>query len=355
MSKEEEKYYTPEEAAVKVLEKAQELMRKSELFKNNTSHDVEVGEEPSNDDAECPEYLADADLEDDYKEDEKRKNGKKKSSDEDGVSQQEAAAMEDIAEDEVNEHNDHLHEGQNHEEAEGHEDTYGEDEDDYEDPEEDEDEDPEEIISAAAGEGDKKKKKMDKSENKMKEMSSKEDYDLDKEGEYPHGSLGGEDSDQKDEHSRKKKKKAVKKAMSVDEAIDKILHDKYQVQDILPKVAEKDRDDVLAKLRQMDKEDVKIPHGRDKETKKSEKMKKAIAATEEMKTDLKKPSHKGGKLKKFMLQRQVKKAGGYPTAEAGRREEMQQDREETKEAKDQKVEKMMGVKPKSGVEGKGGY
>jgi hypothetical protein len=59
-----EKFYTPEEVAVAILKKTQELMKASALFKANTSHEVEEGEEPNNEEAEAPEYLANADIED---------------------------------------------------------------------------------------------------------------------------------------------------------------------------------------------------------------------------------------------------------------------------------------------------
>lgn len=61
----EEKLYTPEEAARAILRKAHEMLKEKSLSKANTSHEVEIGEEPRNDDAECPEYLAQADIEGD--------------------------------------------------------------------------------------------------------------------------------------------------------------------------------------------------------------------------------------------------------------------------------------------------
>lgn len=57
------KTYTPEEAAILVLKKTEELYKNSSLSKSNSSHEVETGEEASNDEAECPEYLASADIE----------------------------------------------------------------------------------------------------------------------------------------------------------------------------------------------------------------------------------------------------------------------------------------------------
>ncbi len=59
----QEKFYTPEEVAVAVLKKTHELLKASSLFKANTSHEIENGGEPSNDEAEAPEYLANADIE----------------------------------------------------------------------------------------------------------------------------------------------------------------------------------------------------------------------------------------------------------------------------------------------------
>jgi len=62
--KQNEKLYSAEEVAAAVLKKAHEMMKSSGLFKANSSHEIEAGEEPNNDDAEAPEYLADADIED---------------------------------------------------------------------------------------------------------------------------------------------------------------------------------------------------------------------------------------------------------------------------------------------------
>lgn len=74
-----EKFYTPEEVAVAVLKKAQELLKNSHLMKTNTSHEVEAGEEPNNDEAEAPEYLANADIEDSGAHGEKKASKKMKS------------------------------------------------------------------------------------------------------------------------------------------------------------------------------------------------------------------------------------------------------------------------------------
>lgn len=83
-----EKFYTPEEVAVAVLKKAQELLKKSSLLKANTSHEVEAGEEPNNDDAECPPSLEEADIENSdsggSKKPKKAKPGDLESADKDG-------------------------------------------------------------------------------------------------------------------------------------------------------------------------------------------------------------------------------------------------------------------------------
>lgn len=59
----EEKFYTAEEVARAVLKKAHEMLKASNLMKANTSHEIENGGEPSNDEAEAPDYLASADIE----------------------------------------------------------------------------------------------------------------------------------------------------------------------------------------------------------------------------------------------------------------------------------------------------
>lgn len=63
MSKKEEKQYTAEEVARAVLQKAHEVLKSSKLAKANTAHEIEAGQEPKNDEAEAPEYLANADIE----------------------------------------------------------------------------------------------------------------------------------------------------------------------------------------------------------------------------------------------------------------------------------------------------
>ena len=63
MSDRKDKTYTPQEVAVAVLKKAEELMKAHVLAKANTAHEIETGQEPESISSECPEYLAEADLE----------------------------------------------------------------------------------------------------------------------------------------------------------------------------------------------------------------------------------------------------------------------------------------------------
>ena len=97
MSKKEEKTYTPQEAAAAVLGKVHELLKKSELIKANTAHEVEAGEEPRNDDAEAPEYLANADIEGSG---EKKEKKKEQSEDSDSDEDMEEDSEEDMEESE---------------------------------------------------------------------------------------------------------------------------------------------------------------------------------------------------------------------------------------------------------------
>jgi hypothetical protein len=83
--KNEEKFYTPREVAQAVLKRTHELI--NDLKKTNSSHEVEAGGEPSNDEAEAPEYLANADIENSGAHGEKNKKAKKagiESADKDG-------------------------------------------------------------------------------------------------------------------------------------------------------------------------------------------------------------------------------------------------------------------------------
>ena len=60
MSDKKEKDYSAYEAAIAVLNKVQDMYKTSNVYKSNSSHELEPGEEPNNDDAECPDYLSEA-------------------------------------------------------------------------------------------------------------------------------------------------------------------------------------------------------------------------------------------------------------------------------------------------------
>lgn len=75
-SNKQEKFYTPEEVARAILKRSHELLKESGLFKSNSSHEIESGGEPSNDEAEAPEYLASADIENSGAHGEKTKKAK---------------------------------------------------------------------------------------------------------------------------------------------------------------------------------------------------------------------------------------------------------------------------------------
>lgn len=178
MSQDKEgKFYTPEEVAIKVLEKAREMLAKSEVLKKaNTSHEVEGGEEPNNDDAECPEYLADADIEGAGEE---KANKKKKDSEpahEEGMSEDEEMAH-DAAENEADEDDaDKIEADEEPEAKEADAEIEQEDagEEDSEEEAAEEEDDKEEAEKAVD------KKKMDKSEskgiNKLKNFLAKKEY-----------------------------------------------------------------------------------------------------------------------------------------------------------------------------------
>lgn len=71
------KEYTPREVAVKILARAHEILKKSDLFKANTAHEIEAGSEPYTPDAEAPEYLANANFGTGEEDSEKKKKGSK--------------------------------------------------------------------------------------------------------------------------------------------------------------------------------------------------------------------------------------------------------------------------------------
>lgn len=261
-NKKEEKFYTPEEVAVAVLKKTHELLKKSALLKANTSHEVEAGEEPNNEDAECPPSLEQADIEDSGAHGEKKPKKSKE-----GLEGADKDGDGDIDGDDA---------------IEAQEELTGEDLDG--DEEAGESEDHKEKIAAAA----KKPKKETADEDK----SIKEKID--------------EASDEPE----KKEKKPFEKSEKASEKIEK----------------EESKHDRCARKVKEKNPDVDNPHavcvaaGVEPEKWKKSELKKDIDTGVgamitkdddcEPKMDLKKPS-----LKKFLLRRKMKKSGG-PTADS---------------------------------------
>lgn len=75
----DKKQFTPRDLAVKILENVYEQIKKSEVLakSKNTAHEIDNGEEPKNDEAECPESLEAADFSGESSKEE-NKNPKKK-------------------------------------------------------------------------------------------------------------------------------------------------------------------------------------------------------------------------------------------------------------------------------------
>lgn len=163
----DKKEYTPREVAVEILKKTHDMLSKNSIMKANTAHEIESGEEPNNDDAECPEYLANADIEGSDK-DNKRDKKAKKSSENKGIESEDDENIEENEEEEIEP------EG-NEEEEESEEEKESESEEEKE-SEEEEEEGSKKIIENAASEKDKKKKEMEKSEKSNVEKADIIDF-----------------------------------------------------------------------------------------------------------------------------------------------------------------------------------
>lgn len=86
------KKYTPEEVAVKILKHVQDLYKSSNLYKANTAHEIEPGQEPVSNDTECPEQLAEGENVKNSKKDSKKKGDKSIPEHEEGLSPEEKEA-----------------------------------------------------------------------------------------------------------------------------------------------------------------------------------------------------------------------------------------------------------------------
>jgi hypothetical protein len=165
----DEKKYTPEEATQAIFKKVHEMLKKSEIYKaSNTAHEVENGEEPQNDDAECPEYLANADIEGDGDKKAKKKPGDAAESEGESEDKhsEEPNHEEDMGSEEEKEHDAEENEADEKDEdkVEADEESESKEKDDKKEEEEEDAadlKDTKEIIDEAASENDKKKEKKE--------------------------------------------------------------------------------------------------------------------------------------------------------------------------------------------------
>ena len=211
MSKKEDKVYTKEEAARAVLAKAHEMLKNSILTKSNTAHEIEAGEEPNNDDAETPEYLANADIENSDTKKNKKKAGEGSISDEN----EEHVEAEDMDEESESDEESDFGSAESSDEDEVEEEVEEETEEEDYDEDDDKDDENDKFSKYAKSESaskKKKKKKKKKDSSRVEEMTDEEDKKLDQSGEYVHGALGKSVKDMKtgEELSSKEQKARAK-------------------------------------------------------------------------------------------------------------------------------------------------
>jgi len=150
-----EKKYTEKELAIAVLKKCAEMYKSSDLFKTNTAHEIEDGQEPDGaGNAECPEQLqageatkpearsvkskkkkpGEAGEEESEENEEVGEEDKEHEESEDGLSEGEEEETHEIAEDEaeeeVDEHEDEMHEKEPKKEDKKDKKTFGKSEQD---------------------------------------------------------------------------------------------------------------------------------------------------------------------------------------------------------------------------------
>jgi hypothetical protein len=90
MSDKQEKTYSPQEVAAKVLKKCLDVYKNSNLYKSeNSAHEIEEGQEANNDDAECPEQLQAGDVCKEDSSDSKDKKKKEQPEHEEDMSEEE--------------------------------------------------------------------------------------------------------------------------------------------------------------------------------------------------------------------------------------------------------------------------
>lgn len=169
MSKKIEKTYTPQEVFEAVRSKVMDLYKNSTLAKANTAHELEIGAEPNNDEAEAPEQLQVGEV---TKPGQGDKKNKKKSVGVDG--EEESEDSEDSFGEEPEHEEDMSHEeDKEHDAKENQEDE--QDEDDIEADEEPEKKAEDKKKEDSEDENEKKDKKMpfQKSEAPLKQFMHK--------------------------------------------------------------------------------------------------------------------------------------------------------------------------------------
>ena len=172
MSDKNEKKYSAEEAAIAVLNKIQHMYKNSIICKNNSSHELEPGEEPNNDDAECPDYLSESETTPLGEGNKKKKKAQSSEQFEDEEYQENQPEHEK----DMNEEEDAVHDEQEQDDDEQDSDKVEADEekDEY-------DQDADEIVENAAKDKKKKENPFAKSENDI-EKTNKFDSKLSPKG-----------------------------------------------------------------------------------------------------------------------------------------------------------------------------
>jgi hypothetical protein len=288
-----EKFYTPEEVAVAILKKTQELLKASSSFKANTSHEIEVGEEPNNDDAECPPSLEEADIEDSGAHGEKKAKKSKK-----GLEGADKDGDGDIDGDDA---------------IEAQEELTGEDLDKDGEIGEPEDQSNEEKIDAASKDFkkpmDEDKDADEKIDDASEEKPEKDDKKEAKKPPFMKSEKGVHREDRSTTYHKPGKKYAERGISTAGIKTREAKHPRtFNEYEESPKAARAIHQEKLKELKEMPKpnlpksEDMKKDLNTGTVLLQSEKSCKNESC--EPKTDLKKPS-----LKKFMMKRKMKKCG----------------------------------------------
>lgn len=272
----DDKKYTPQEVAIAVLKKCQEVYEKHNLAKANTAHEVEPGGEPSYEGSEAPEYLANADIE----------NSDSRESNE-PPKQMENAAIDEEDKDKKKKQKKYDGAMDENDDDEDKKEEIEDDQEDYNDETEDKDDDQKKY-----GREKKELGKSEKIEKKGKDRCWDGYEPVPGKKPYSEGSCRKETEKAEDLEKIHLNMKSEDGGMSVEDAVSKIMSDKYGVNDVMDGVHSSKRSKVLEALR-------------GKDTKKAEMCKGYMKKCGEMERT--KKVKKGEKLKKFMEKRKDKK------------------------------------------------